>query len=476
MIRPSRAAKVAIPAFALLLLWGCEGRDAALPPLACTLDLVERLEVDRVMEHLDVLSGQIGARVASSPEEEAAALYLAGVLEGYGYQVEIQTFPRPGLAARLDIHGATLAFPVYPAVGRLQGVAVADYPLLTAEAGITAPLVDCGGLGGDEARCAMDPRGAVALLSAGGAQSTEDLLARAAEAGAVAAIVHGEGWQRFGVTVPSSPIPFVAVNGEGGEALRASAPDSVTLRVGRYENSRNVIATRSARPGSGGDASGRAGGGVTGGEGAGGEGGSPVPVVVFSAHFDSVEQSPGASDNGSGTSGMLELARILARVETPFELRFAAVGAEEVGLQGARFYVAQLTDDDRARIVANFNMDMIGTAGPLQTQLFVNTLDGDNLVARSARAAREALGLPETLIRAPYQRGASDHVAFHDVGIPAANFIWRDPETANLEPWYHHPHDRIENVSPERILTALSIVLGAATQVICEVPGAEGSL
>src|SRR5690606_10232597 len=110
------------------------------------------------------------------------------------------------------------------------------------------------------------------------------------------------------------------------------------------------------------------------------------------------------------------------------------------------------------------------TAGEAQTQLFVNTLDGDNLVARSARTARELLGLPEEILRAPYNRGASDHVSFHDAGIPAANFIWREPETIALEPWYHHPHDLFENVSPDRLRTAMQIVLAASLQVICEEP------
>jgi hypothetical protein len=71
------------------------------------------------------------------------------------------------------------------------------------------------------------------------------------------------------------------------------------------------------------------------------------------------------------------------------------------------------------------------------------------------------------MMRAPFQRGASDHVAFADVGIPAANFIWREPETIALEPWYHHPHDSFENVSRERIETAMRVVVGAATQVVC---------
>ena len=111
-------------------------------------------------------------------------------------------------------------------------------------------------------------------------------------------------------------------------------------------------------------------------------------------------------------------------------------------------------------------MDMIATAGPEQTTLFVNTLDGNNLVAQAAQAAADTLGYAD-LLNAPYQRGASDHVAFADSGIAAANFIWRELETIALEPWYHHPHDKMENVSAVRLRTALEIIAAASIQVMC---------
>ena len=38
------------------------------------------------------------------------------------------------------------------------------------------------------------------------------------------------------------------------------------------------------------------------------------PVVVIGAHYDSCGDTPGADDNASGVAGLLELARLLARI------------------------------------------------------------------------------------------------------------------------------------------------------------------
>lgn len=422
------------------LFAGCSQENPT-EALTCDIGLVSHLDESRAMDHLRALSVDLGSRVASSPAERVAAEYLAEELARYGYVVEVQDFPRPQIVAHLETIEPSEGT-VRAASGRLRGVSAEEYPLLTPDGGLTGQIVDCGA-----GACPPEAAGAIALVTTGEGAEAEGRIADAARAGAIAAIVHGTDWRRFVVSVSEADIPFVSVNSETAEVLRASSEAELNLQVNRYETSQNVIATR----------------GLDGGEPDG-------PVVVFSAHYDAVEKSPGANDNGSGTVGLLELARVLADVPVEVELRFAAVGAEEGGLVGSRFYVSQLSDDERERIVANFNMDMIGTAGEAQTQLFVNTLDGDNRVARSARAAREALGLPEEMLRAPYQRGASDHVAFHDAGIPAANFIWREPESAALEPWYHQPHDAIENVSPERLRTAMSVVLASSLPMVCEAP------
>ena len=172
-------------------------------------------------------------------------------------------------------------------------------------------------------------------------------------------------------------------------------------------------------------------------------------IVYVTAHYDSVPESPGANDNGSGTGTLLELARIWNNVSTDKEVRLVAFGAEEIGLVGSAHYVDQLTQDEIDRSAGNFNMDMVGTSWEPATQLYVNVVDGEpNLVWQFAEEAAEKLD-NDTLFL--YERGASDHVSFHNAGIDAANFIWREPGTAALEPYYHTPQDTMEHISPEKI-------------------------
>lgn len=189
-------------------------------------------------------------------------------------------------------------------------------------------------------------------------------------------------------------------------------------------------------------------------------------IVYVVAHYDSVAVGPGANDNASGTSGMMELARVLEKQPSNKEIRFIAFGAEEIGLLGAREYVGQLSQDEIDRSIAAFNMDMIGTIWEPASQLYVNVVDGNpNTVWEYAKAAADKLGVEDDKLRL-FQRGSSDHVPFYDVGIPAANFIWREPGTANLEPWYHTPEDTIDKVSPEKIQFVGDLLRTAITDLL----------
>ncbi len=84
----------------------------------------------------------------------------------------------------------------------------------------------------------------------------------------------------------------------------------------------------------------------------------PEKFVVVGGHFDAVPGSPGADDNGSGTAGTMEIARIVAETETAMTFVFIAFDSEESGLWGAKHYAeaARLRGDD---IVVMLNMDMI---------------------------------------------------------------------------------------------------------------------
>lgn len=73
----------------------------------------------------------------------------------------------------------------------------------------------------------------------------------------------------------------------------------------------------------------------------------PDEFVVLGAHIDSWDLGQGTTDNGTGTSVVLEAARILAKcgVKPKRTIRFALFSGEEQGLHGSKAYVARHKDE-----------------------------------------------------------------------------------------------------------------------------------
>ena len=159
-------------------------------------------------------------------------------------------------------------------------------------------------------------------------------------------------------------------------------------------------------------------------------------IIIIGAHYDSVESSPGASDNASGTAVLLEVARVLESVSTDKELRFLFFGAEELGLIGSKKYVDEMTTEEIKRTVAMLNMDMVGSADAGPLTMF--TVDGlSNTVTNTVK----------TIQKIPLEfTDRSDHTPFHTAGIDAALFSY-----SPLEEWYHSPKDKIDQISKERL-------------------------
>jgi Zn-dependent M28 family amino/carboxypeptidase len=185
---------------------------------------------------------------------------------------------------------------------------------------------------------------------------------------------------------------------------------------------------------------------------------------MVSAHYDTVIGAPGANDDGSGTALCLELARVLRRLPTDASLRFALWGSEEQGLLGSRYYVQQLPQAERDRILAVFQNDMVATSWDPATRYWLLSYTGlPNRATDEVAAAAVRLGY-QPQISPVTQRGSSDHQPFQEVGIAAANFSWRGEESpALLEPPYHSPEDTIaKNISLERLQVSLELIGSAA--------------
>lgn len=80
-------------------------------------------------------------------------------------------------------------------------------------------------------------------------------------------------------------------------------------------------------------------------------------VVIVDAHYDSVSNAPGADDNGSGTVGVWEIARLLSRYPAKKSMRFIGFDLEEAGLIGSIRYVTNgIPSGDQIDAVLNFEM------------------------------------------------------------------------------------------------------------------------
>jgi len=93
--------------------------------------------------------------------------------------------------------------------------------------------------------------------------------------------------------------------------------------------------------------------------------------IIISAHFDTYgKNNPGASDNASGVSVLLELARAFKANESDLNcaVKFIALGAEEVGLVGSRNYL-----EDNASPLQDcellFNIDNVGGNAPIVIEI-----------------------------------------------------------------------------------------------------------
>jgi Zn-dependent M28 family amino/carboxypeptidase len=188
--------------------------------------------------------------------------------------------------------------------------------------------------------------------------------------------------------------------------------------------------------------------------------GQSEEYLIIGAHYDHVGLGrqfslapagkgiihPGADDNASGTSGVIELARWFAsQPKRRSGILFLAFAGEEIGLVGSSHYV-----DDPAlpldKAIAMINLDMIGRlrdnqvhVGGVQTgSSFPKIIEETNRQARLKIDSADKGGY-----------GSSDQFSFLPNKIPVLFFF------TGLHPDYHTPNDtwdRIDATSAARLV------------------------
>lgn len=145
----------------------------------------------------------------------------------------------------------------------------------------------------------------------------------------------------------------------------------------------------------------------------------PEEYVILSAHLDSWDGGTGATDNGTGTITMMEVARILKEVY-PNPKRTILIGhwgSEEQGLNGSRAFV-----EDHPEIIKTtqvvFNQDNgTGRVVSINGQGFLHSYDFINRWLR--QVPRDVSKHINTTFPGTPGGGGSDHASFVAAGVPS---------------------------------------------------------
>lgn len=166
----------------------------------------------------------------------------------------------------------------------------------------------------------------------------------------------------------------------------------------------------------------------------------PDSFVVVSAHYDHLGMMgkhvyfPGANDNASGVSLLLELAAHYARPENrpASSVVFLLFGAEEAGLVGSSYFVAHPLIPLKS-IKFLVNLDLLGTGEQGATVVNGRVFEAHYRRLVSLNDAHHYL----PALGARDRAANSDHYPFSEAGVPAFFIYTRGGSTA-----YHDVNDR----------------------------------
>jgi hypothetical protein len=191
--------------------------------------------------------------------------------------------------------------------------------------------------------------------------------------------------------------------------------------------------------------------------------GPPGDVLLVMAHYDTVDDSPGAVDNAAAVGLLLELARSLRDEPPPQPVLLAFTANEEIGLAGAEALAAQVGEHVELAV----SLDLVGGDGPLVLNGASELIGASELrwFADAADRAGIVLDAPpvhRVVSRWWPQAERSDHGAFTRRGVRAVHFYHRGNDGDWIDLAYHSPRDvpsRVHRASLDeigRLLRALA--------------------
>jgi hypothetical protein len=190
----------------------------------------------------------------------------------------------------------------------------------------------------------------------------------------------------------------------------------------------------------------------------------PDEIVIIGAHLDSWDLGTGATDNGTGSTALLEAARALKKsgAKPKRTIRFVLFTGEEQGLNGSKAYVDK-HKQELPKISAALVHDS-GTGKVLTVGLMGNY--GAREIVDHALyplAKAKEIGLAEPTLR---REDGSDHVSFDEAGVPGFYCV---QEIADYDKTHHSQGDTLDHVRWDELAEGAQ-VLAVFAYNVAELP------
>jgi len=184
--------------------------------------------------------------------------------------------------------------------------------------------------------------------------------------------------------------------------------------------------------------------------------------ILITSHLDSYSNdpwnnAPGADDNGSGTAVVLECARVLSGVSSPFlSLQFVPFSAEELGLIGSSYYAGYVSSNNLP-LHGILNFDMVGF-NPQDGYDFDVNLDTLSLFGQVVRYVIDHYVQGNNRYSySPFS--GSDHYPFAVRGYP---WVFLIEANYQLNPNYHRTTDLVSTLDTLQMINATKVAVATA--------------
>jgi aminopeptidase YwaD len=187
----------------------------------------------------------------------------------------------------------------------------------------------------------------------------------------------------------------------------------------------------------------------------------PNTFVVVDGHYDS-KTGTGTNDNGSGTSIILETARLLKNVNTDYAIKFIHFSMEEVGLVGSYHFVNNVAFPNGMDIRVLLNIDEVG--GDITKTNNTIVCERDESFPTASNAASHAftdtlatcVQLYSNLFTEISYAYASDYMPFQ-----ARDYVITGLFEKNVTPHRHQASDSIAYVDVPYVYEITKATIGA---------------